>query len=70
METTGKNHNGVPYQYNMNNRKRFIVDREGLESDGEEIEDLRDVEKIEEILCTTYERKIGGPRAGMKEELQ
>jgi hypothetical protein len=50
----------------MNNKKRAIVDREGLESDEEEVEDLWAVEQIEEILCTTYERKIGGPRSRTK----
>jgi hypothetical protein len=34
----------------MNNKKRAIADREGLVSDEEEVEDLWDVEKIEEIL--------------------
>jgi hypothetical protein len=33
METTGKMHNGSPYQFNMNNKKRAMVEREGLESD-------------------------------------
>jgi hypothetical protein len=66
METTGKMRSGVPYQYKMNNKKRSIIDREGLASDEEEVEDLRDVEKIEEILCTTYERKTRGPRVGTK----
>jgi hypothetical protein len=33
METSGKMHSGVPYQYKMNNKKRVIADREGLESD-------------------------------------
>jgi hypothetical protein len=33
MATNGKMHNGVPYQYNINNKKRAITDREGLESD-------------------------------------
>ena len=64
METNRKTRSGVPYQYKMNNKKRSIDDREGLESDEEEVEDLRAVEKIEEILRTTYERKIGGPRVG------
>jgi hypothetical protein len=44
METAGKTRSGVPYQYNMNNKKRAIVDREGLASDEEEVEDLRAVE--------------------------
>jgi hypothetical protein len=40
METTGKSRSGAPYQYNMNNKKRAIADREGLVSDEEEVEDL------------------------------
>jgi hypothetical protein len=58
METTGKMHSGVPYQYKMNNNKRDIVDREGLESDEEEVEDLQVVENIEEILCATYKLSL------------
>jgi hypothetical protein len=50
METTGKTCSGAPYQYKMNNKKRAIAEREGLESDEEEVEDLCVVEKIEEIL--------------------
>jgi hypothetical protein len=63
MATTGKMRSGVPCEYKMNNKKRTIVDREGLASDKEEVEDLSAVEQIEEILHITYERKIGGPRA-------
>jgi hypothetical protein len=33
-----------------------------LESDEEEVEDLRAMEHIEEILCETYEIKTRGPR--------
>jgi hypothetical protein len=66
METVGKTFSGVPYQYKMNNKKRAIADREGLESDEEEVEDLQAVEKIEEIMCATYERKTCGPRVGTK----
>jgi hypothetical protein len=40
METVVKTCSGEPYQYNMNNKKRSIVDREGLASDEEEVEDL------------------------------
>jgi hypothetical protein len=36
LETTGNTCSGVPYQYNMNNKKRVIADKEGLESDEEE----------------------------------
>jgi hypothetical protein len=62
METTGKTRSGVPYQYKVNTKKRVVAAREGLASDEEEVEDLRAVEKIEEILCATYERKTRGPR--------
>ena len=55
---------GVPYQYKVNTNKRVVAAREGLESDEEEVEDLRAVEKIEEIMHATYERKTRGPRPG------
>jgi hypothetical protein len=45
METAGRTHSGVPYQYKINNKKRAIATREGLESDEEEVEDLRAVEQ-------------------------
>ena len=35
-----------------------------MASDEEEVEDLQAMEKIEEILCATYERKTRGPRIG------
>jgi hypothetical protein len=38
MATTGKTRSGVSYQYKMNNKKRAIADREGLESDEEEVQ--------------------------------
>jgi hypothetical protein len=38
----------------MNNKKIAIVDREGLESDDEEVEDLCVVDHIKEILCEMY----------------
>jgi hypothetical protein len=44
METTGNTCSGLPYQYKINNKKRAIVDREGLASDEEEVEDIWDVE--------------------------
>jgi hypothetical protein len=37
----------------MNNKKRAIADKVGLESDEEEIEGLRTMEHIEEIVCAT-----------------
>jgi hypothetical protein len=57
MEKYGTTRSGRPYQYKMNNKKRAITDREVLASDEEEVEDLRAMEQIEEILCKTYERK-------------
>jgi hypothetical protein len=33
MESAGKTHSRAPYQYKMNNKKRSIVEREGLASD-------------------------------------
>jgi hypothetical protein len=48
----------------VNTKKRAVAAKEGLVSDEEEVEDLRDVEQIEEILRTTYERKTRGPRVG------
>jgi hypothetical protein len=66
VEKVGKTRSGLPYQYKMNKKKRAIADREGLISDEEEVEDLRAVEKIEEILHATYERKIGGPGSRTK----
>jgi hypothetical protein len=39
----------------VDTKERVVAVREGLESDEEEVEDLRAMEKIEEILCTTYE---------------
>jgi hypothetical protein len=64
LETTGKTHSRVPYQYKVNTKKRVVAAREGLASDEEEVEDLQAVEKIEEIFLTTYERKTRGPRMG------
>jgi hypothetical protein len=37
-----------------------------LENDEEEVEDLRAVEQIEEILCAIYERKARGPWLGIE----
>jgi hypothetical protein len=65
MATIGKTPSGVTYQYKVNTKKRSIARREGLESDEEEVEDLRVVENIEDILHETYERKMRGPRAGI-----
>jgi hypothetical protein len=66
MATAGKTHNGVPYQYKVKTKKRIVATREGLASDEEDVEDLRAMEQIEEIMCTTYERKTRGPREGIE----
>jgi hypothetical protein len=66
MEPTRRMHNRVPYQYNMNTKKRVVAVREGLESDEEEVEDLQAMEKIEEILHATYERKTRVLREGIE----
>jgi hypothetical protein len=57
MSTIGNTRSGVPYQYKMNNKKRTIGDREDLESNEEDIEDICVVDNIEEILHATYERE-------------
>jgi hypothetical protein len=64
MVTTRNMRSGVPYQYKVKTKKRAIAPRECLTSDEEEVEDLQAVEKIEEIICATYERKKRGPRGG------
>jgi hypothetical protein len=64
LASTGTTCSGVPYQYKVNTKKRAVAAREGLASDEEEVEDLPAVEQIEEISCTTYERKTRGPRTG------
>jgi len=60
MDKVGKICSGRPYQYNINRKKRVVVEREGLESDEEDVDDLCVMEKIEEIMRTKYERKTRG----------
>jgi hypothetical protein len=64
MVIAGNMCNIVPYQYKVNTKKTAIAAREGLVSDEEDVEDIWAMEKIEEILRTTYERKTRGPRMG------
>jgi hypothetical protein len=64
LESSGMTRSGVPYQYKVNTKNRAVATREGLAIDEEEVEDLRAVEQIEEILRETYERKTRGPRKG------
>ena len=60
MQNTGMMCSGGPYQYKLNRKKREVAEREGLESDEEEVEDLHAEEHIEEIMHTTYERNTRG----------
>ena len=64
LVSSGMMRSRVPCQYKVNTKKRVIAAREGLERDEEEVEDLRVVEKIEEILRATYKSKTRGPRTG------
>jgi hypothetical protein len=64
LASLGTTRSRVPYQYKVNTKKRAIAMREGFANDEEEVEDIRDVEQIEEILRATYERKTRGPRTG------
>jgi hypothetical protein len=66
MATVGNKCSGVPYQYKVNIKKRGIAMREGLDSDEEEVEDLRAMDQIEEILRATYDRKMRGKREIIK----
>ena len=50
MQKVGTTRSGRPYQYKLNRKKRVVAEREGLESDEEEVEDICVVEHIEEIL--------------------
>ena len=51
----------------MNNKKRVVEEREGLENDEEEVENIRTTRQIEDILCTTYERKTIGHGSNAEE---
>jgi hypothetical protein len=51
----------------MNNKKRTVVEQEGLDNDEEEVEDLHDTWQIEDILCATYERKNRGHKFNTEE---
>jgi len=50
----------------VNTKKRVVAMREGLANDEDEVEYVRAMEQIEEILCATYERKTRGPREGIE----
>jgi hypothetical protein len=40
IRNAGVRRSGRPYQYRMNNKKREVVEQEGLDIDEEEVEDL------------------------------
>jgi len=60
MEKSRRMCTGIPYQYNMNRKKRAVAKREVMDIDEEEVEDLHATWHIEDILRTTYERKTKG----------
>jgi PHD/YefM family antitoxin component YafN of YafNO toxin-antitoxin module len=60
LQKAGMTHSGRPYQYKLNRKKRVVVEREVLESDEEEVDDLHVVDNIEGILHATYERNTRG----------
>ena len=57
IRKVGMTCNGWPYQYRMNNKKREVAEREDLDNDKEEIEDIWAMGNIEDILHVTYDRK-------------
>jgi hypothetical protein len=59
--------NERPYQNKINRKKRAISEREGLDSDEEEVEYLCAMEHIEKILRAMYEIKTKGQGSGAKE---
>jgi hypothetical protein len=67
IRKVGVMHSGRPYQYNMNNKKRVVAEREGLDNDEEEVENIPSRGTIEDILRTTYDRKTRGHGSGAKE---
>jgi hypothetical protein len=54
LVSSGTTRSGVPYQYKVNTKKRAIPTREGLARDEEEVEDIRAMDHIEEIMHATY----------------
>jgi hypothetical protein len=57
MDRVGTTRSRIPYKYKINRKKRAVVEQEVLDSDEEEVEDICATGQIEEILCTTYDRK-------------
>jgi hypothetical protein len=41
MDRAGVTCSGRPYQYKINSEKREVVEQQGLDSDEEEVEDIR-----------------------------
>ena len=67
IRSIGVMRNRWPYQYSMNIKKREVAEREGLESEEEEVEDLHTMGNVEDILHATYERKNIGHGSGVAE---
>jgi len=67
MDGEGTTCSRRPHQYNINSKKRKVAEREGLESDEEQVEDICAMGNIEEIMCTTYDRKTIGHGYGTEE---
>jgi hypothetical protein len=42
--SSGTTRSGAPYQYKVNTKKRVVAEREGLDNDEEEVEDLQAME--------------------------
>ena len=55
MDKEGTTCSERPYQYKINRKKRVVAEREGLESDEEEVDNIHATWKIEAILCATYD---------------
>jgi hypothetical protein len=67
IRKAGVMHIGRPYRYKMNSKKRAVAEREALDSDEEEVEDLCAMGKIEDILHATYEKKSIGHGSNVEE---
>jgi hypothetical protein len=60
IRNEGVTHIGHPYQYRMNNKKKIVMEWEGLDNDEEEVDDICATRIIEDILHTKNERKTKG----------
>jgi hypothetical protein len=67
LRKVGVTCNRRPYQYKINSKKRVIVEREDLDIDEEDVEDLCATRHIEEILHAIYEKKTRDQGSGAEE---